>query len=394
MRTLTGLILVAVLAGACVQAPVTTSRPVGFTGSADATATAEPAATAPATVSPRPSPDALASLSGELAYAGGADPQVHLVDLATGESRQLTQLTPDHAQLTGRGPIAPALSCGFGVGSLRWSPDGSALAFDYGACDRVVYVLRLDGTLTRIADGHAPAWSPDGARLVFAPAVPWCPAPDCGDPPTPGAWNLQTVDLAAGATVRPLHVDEVTAHAGQPSFSPDGSLIAFTARLPDPGLHAGLFAATYVSNADGSKSRLVARGAWPAGWLPDGRLLVVDERTSQLRAVDLATADATPLGLGGDRMPASPDGTRLLLRPVDPLTGAGVVQLTTLDGDVLAQIPGQSAAWAPDGRAAAIVSAEGAGSVVIVDRDGAELGVVEIGAGPVLSPQAAWRPGT
>jgi hypothetical protein len=149
-----------------------------------------------------------------------------------------------------------------------------------------------------------------------------------------------------------------------------------------------------VVAADGSEPRLIARGAWPAGWLADGRLLVVDEQTSGLRATDVETAESTLLGQGGGIAPASPDGQRIALSPADPVTGATVVKLTTLDGEILAEIDGYPAGWSPDGRAFAIIRMDGPMTVEIVDRDGAKLGAIELAHGPLFIPQVAWRPGT
>ena len=80
-------------------------------------------------------------MHGEIAYVAGDDPQIFLLDLATGDSRQLTELGPKDAELSLAAPLQPALSCGFGPSSLAWSPDGSMLAFAYGSCDSVVYIV-------------------------------------------------------------------------------------------------------------------------------------------------------------------------------------------------------------------------------------------------------------
>ncbi len=65
-----------------------------------------------------------------------------------------------------------------GYGLLRWSPDGSRLAFvGYDAAnDRAALYLAADGQLTILADDLAaltpPAWSPDGSRLAYVARLP------------------------------------------------------------------------------------------------------------------------------------------------------------------------------------------------------------------------------
>ena len=343
-----------------------------------------------------PSPEATATahagITGHIAYVGGADAQIHLLDLETGMSRQLTQLTAEDATLTGAGPMKPVLSCGFGPGTLAWSPDGSLLAFSYGGCETVLYVVDLDGTVTRVADGRSPAWSPDGRHLVFSPIIPPCMGPaGCGRPPHPGAWDLQVADIDSGAAPVPLMLDEATSPAGQPTWSPDGTLIAFSGGLVN-AVHDDQFAATWVARADGPDPRHLANGAWPLGWLMDGRLLITDERTGIVHATDLETGDATTIG-GGLSGPThvSPDGTRYAVGVSDPATGAMGVQLRTVDGEVLMERAGFPGGWAPDGEEFAIVDVEEAGGILVVGRDGIELRRYEL-PDPFNVTGLAWQP--
>ena len=135
MQRLAVLCLIAVLV-ACTSAPGPSSEPRSGRPTADATG------------SPLPSAKAGNVLDGQIAYVGGADPQIHLLDLASGESLQLTHLRPEHAELTGVGPMRPALSCFFGPSGLRWSPDGERLAFSYSkrhAIERLRFAVeRID----------------------------------------------------------------------------------------------------------------------------------------------------------------------------------------------------------------------------------------------------------
>ena len=348
------------------------------------------ATSTPATsVSTTPSP-AVASIGGQLAYVSGLDPQIHLLDLATGESRQLTELLPEHAELTATAPMRPALSCGFGPWGLTWSPNGEQLAFSYGACDSVVYVVDLEGALRRIGDGRGPAWSPDGTRLIHGVNVPWSPCgAGCLPAPDPGAWDLRVLDVAEAGESRPFTDDGSTAGAGSPSWSPDASTIAYGAPPPADGEPQQAFGATYVIDASGGEPRLVGVGALPVGWHPDGRLLVSRENDGSVHAVDVVTGDSSPIG-PAQTSSVSPDASRIVAWTTDPVTGATGALLVNSDGRTLADFRGQALAWAPD---SSMFAALDGWSILLVGRDGSLLASYPIdpgGGGGV----ASWRPGS
>ena len=344
----------------------------------------------PATASPAIRP--LTGPGSEVAYVAGADPQIHLLDLGSGESRQLTNLTPEDAELSATGLMRPVLSCGFGPSGLTWSPDGTLLAFSYGGCDSVVHVVDVEGNLRRIGDGRGPSWSPDGSRLIFSANHPWCPSgrpSDCGRPGAPDAWNLHVAEIDGGPAA-PMPGED-TGGGSQPSFSPDGRLIAFAGTMPDTGNDDGLFSAVYVVDSGGSERRLVARGAWPSGWARDGRLLIVDVRSSDLLAIDPRTADVE--WLGGDAGPgsAAPDASAHLFTRTDPATGTLSVQVTAADGTIVAEYPSAfPAGWAPDGSAGLVFTGD-VPTLVVVDPDGGEQATYELPDAVPFSG-AAWRP--
>ena len=102
----------------------------------------------------------------------------------------------------------------------RPSPDGSRIAFDSDREGvRAVYIADQDGQNVRRISGSGfaavPSWSPDGTRLAFVKA----------EPDHPDVWNLWTADLATGEQ------KQVTFNmSGQPwggSWFPDGRQIAF-----------------------------------------------------------------------------------------------------------------------------------------------------------------------
>jgi Tol biopolymer transport system component len=54
----------------------------------------------------------------------------------------------------------------------EWSPDGSRIAFTTTTAERAeIALMAVDGSaVTRLTDGFDPAWSRNGAKLVFARA--------------------------------------------------------------------------------------------------------------------------------------------------------------------------------------------------------------------------------
>lgn len=382
-------VILAVLLVGCASTPSTNAT--GAPRPASSTSGHVPSASA-GTSTPGPGK----GMTGLIAYVAGADPQIHLLDLMTGESRQLTHLTERDAAPISQGPMRPAMSCFFGPSSLSWSPDGSLLSFAYGGCESVVHVVDLEGRLTRIADGRSPSWSPDGGRLLFSPNVAFCPMPDptaCGEPPQQDAWNLQIVDIAAGTPPRPLSADQATAFGAQATYSPDGALIAYSGRLPNPEQDPELFGATWVIDADGSNARVIARGAWPVGWLADRRLALVDERSGAIHAVELSTGEAVALSRTSGPVSLSPTGGHVMTTETDNATGVSTtVIVATADGSIVASVRAHPWGWAPSGSAAAVINLE-SGVALVIGLDGTEI-VRHRLPDAMNAFTAAWRPGS
>jgi Tol biopolymer transport system component len=138
----------------------------------------------------------------------------------------------------------------------EWSPDGSRLAFvgsdgkdDGDGCheDHELYVMNADGSgLLRLTDDEYyeqdPSWSPDGSQIAFS-------ASNQSD----YAWEVFVVN-ADGTDLRRL--TEYPGVDADPTWSPDGSMIAFSSdRATGPSQTEAQDGTPYVMNADGSGVR-------------------------------------------------------------------------------------------------------------------------------------------
>ncbi len=176
-----------------------------------------------------------------------------------------------NARLVANKPLEPA--------APAWSPDGEKIAFSAGIAFTVgmtkpsadIYVINLDGSgltqLTRESGANgSPAWSPDGKQIAF---VSTRDAPD-------GKARIWLMN-ADGSNQKILPNSQDTSSTGfygsQPTWSPDGARILFTAYNDCPG-QGGV--AIYVTSADGGKSQRLTKDSNGCGWYsspkwsPDG----------------------------------------------------------------------------------------------------------------------------
>jgi Tol biopolymer transport system component len=160
------------------------------------------------------------------------------------------------------------------AGAPDWSPGGDKIVYASNQTgDYRIWVMNADGSgQRRVADdpGFAdldPAWSPDGARILFS---------RCDD----HLGFILTCDLevmnAAGGGMRRLAGGHWTYVRGQ--YSPDGRRIVVGA---DRG---GFLSALWVMRADGTGLHRITQPSleafWP-GWSPDGRRIVFTDNCCQ-----------------------------------------------------------------------------------------------------------------
>ncbi|MBM4463567.1 MAG: hypothetical protein FJ012_09620 [Chloroflexi bacterium] len=243
-----------------------------------------------------------------------------------------------------------AASCGGGGGKRigtgygpSWSPDGSKILF----YQRGIYMMDPDGShrtaVLPIPDTAEPlkfgnnAWSPDGKRIVYAVASCIFTLGVDGTNPTK-VWG------------EPSPMERTSA----PSWSPDGSEIAFTWQIAGSGI--------YVVDIDGSnETRLSPEGVddYLPAWSPDGSKIAFVSRRDGNWEIYVMNADGSnPTRLtettdAGEGYPAwSPDGTQIAF--ISNRDGRRNIYIMNADGSNVTRLTKSSIvksnpSWSPDG---------------------------------------------
>ena len=159
-----------------------------------------------------------------------------------------------------------------------FSPDGSMIAFAAGSSGNTdIFIMNADGSGRKQltddpGDDSHPHWSTDGTRIIFNSSR---------DTPDRNAnWSDQWHEVFSmnvdGGDIQ-KHTD-CKAVCTYPSFSPDGTRIAYRKITNTPGFAWNLTSISrnsevFVANVDGSTEINISNSAafdgWPA-WSPDG----------------------------------------------------------------------------------------------------------------------------
>ena len=197
---------------------------------------------------------------------------IYTVDPTGGAPKTLLDLDPDCSS----GPDRCDLNDPW-IRSVDWSPDGSRIAYalyDWGGSTAGIYVMDVSTEqIQRVARCAKPCvrqddveWSPDGSQIAYTQMDrDFCnSATGSCSIFTVGAEGTDRTRLSTGTVVDPVN----------PSWSPDGTAIAFSGRVSEEG--KDWFVYTMV--LDGSQpSRLAPDLPAPAqnkpAWSPDGSVI-------------------------------------------------------------------------------------------------------------------------
>jgi uncharacterized delta-60 repeat protein len=279
------------------------------------------------------------------------DPEIEAIAPATG---QTTDLSANPAR-----DVAPVAS-----------PDGKQIAFiSWRAGEPDLYVMQADGSDVRrltdspfdsvrvadfpyLADRTTIAWSPDSRRIAFDAELVTPLSASCSTLPS---WATYVVD-ADGTNLHRLAAD-----ARSPSWSPDGTRIAFVRHGDGTGSGA-------VVVADAAGRHAVGVGARPL-WSPAGGLIAFSVEAAR-RAIAVVHPDGSGRRVLArvtyvDRLFWSPDGRELAFtddRGIELVpVGGGRVRLVSRYGGMEPQL-----AWSPDGSRIAI----GGNAIELIDPTG------------------------
>ena len=245
-----------------------------------------------------------------------------------------------------------------------------------------IYVVGADGSLqTRLTRSGAwnPTWSPDGSLIAY-------------DSNTGGSSQIWTMRPDGGRRVQLTTGPGV--HWG-PAWSPDGSWLAYTGGF-SPSFQV------WLVRADGSGAHAIVSdtaSSLQPSWSPDGKRLVFASRTPEgwrLETVALDGSGRVRLPVSGLSPAFSPDGG--LLAYTSTGTGRARVWVARSDGaraHPLTSIQASSSdpTWSPNGARLAFVSdLEGGQHVSTAALDGSDVRDLGEGSGTWAAGRPAWSP--
>lgn len=202
------------------------------------------------------------------------------------------------------------------------SPDGRTVAF-LRTTDGVpqLAMLPIGGGEVRVVTdlplgAGSPVWSPDGGLIIFDAPVDRSPGRQ--NKPIVADHLIFKADGTGrfGTVYRQLHAVEVATgavhqltsgdwHAGTPSVSPDGTMIAYTARA-EPDADLEMTTCVYLIPITGGEPRRIGQTRFVGGpllWLPDGKGVVAvgraDEQVGNARLIVLDPDGAPDRDLTG-----------------------------------------------------------------------------------------------
>ena len=285
-----------------------------------------------------------------------------------------------------------------GRANFAWSADGSLLALAVYCCGgEGIHLASADGNVTKVSDTRPAvsstiAWAPDDRRIAFATGI--------GDE---RLYQIKILDVESGE-------ETLLARGSDPTWSPDGSRIAF---IRDGNL--------YVIDVDGTGETKITNPTQPfvasPHWLPDGSRLLFSFAPPFEESVYVISADGgADLKLADGYAPVwSPDGERIAFVGGSTglsLSGESDIYVMNRDGtgvrklarygwsDLIPQCFWWSTwSWSPDGELIAYDDMAAEHIYLATVEGEAEPRSLTGGFGPTWSPDGSriafstWRPG-
>jgi len=284
------------------------------------------------------------------------------------------------AQKAGTGPTKPAST----------SHNGK-IAFtrvDNRVGESEIFVVKPDGSdlnklATKPVGDHFPDWSPNGMRLAFEAYQDL------------SSYNIDLYVMNADGsrlkriTKEPTPPDRYdSTHHRMPSWSPDGTRIAFLRGRWKPFAEENT-GGIYTIRADGTDLRQLtddARDEYPA-WSPDGKTIAFNRLTKTSGGIYTVNADGgglrqltdPPQGFWDSEPSWSPDGTKIAFtRGSGGRPGRVDVFTMNADGTHLRKLTGKtegaySPDFSPDGTRIVFVGWKGGNKLYVMNADGTNI---------------------
>ena len=298
------------------------------------------------------------------------------------------------------GPVLPLVEDGE---DPAWAPDGGKIAFvrrirtSRGSRWEIHEVSALGGPTRRLADlgerrPYGLARSPDGGRLAFG----W--SEEALKP-----YGLYVLDLESGRRQRLTNPPAGTSGDGDPSWSPDGTTLAFVRNT------YSIIQDVYTVPAEGGRPRRItaaSRKIPDVAWSPDGTRLVFtvyDDGSHRLWSVPAdgaGPARAMGVGEGAMTLTVDPSGGRLAYSRYTWRFRFWKVELPSGRAEALPLVSStrfdSELAVSPDGSRLAFVSTRSGDFEVWISRtDGVDARRLtdfrgSLVSGPSWSPDGRW----
>ena len=277
-----------------------------------------------------------------------------------------------------------------------WSPDGTQIAYassrDPDDPSTEIYVMNADGSGKTRLTTHSgydaqPAWSPDGSRIAFSSYRLIPEAGLCDFRPAPCfRVEVYVMDADGSDVTRLPGAGGTRDWPPTPSWSPDGSLIAFEDDPYDP-VWEDWFHDLHVVHPDGSGLRLLNGASEPA------------EGTFGPHGCGNPSPGPSVTGSWEGYLDWSPDGSRIVFIHQSDCDGDPYYDIDTANPDgtgVHRLTPDQhfgtytSPVWAPDGTRIAFTLGFGFGVMAMDGEDwGSRHSIVSPGC---CAGDPSWQP--